>query len=144
MNVWEQRAELMGGCAGWGWDVGVTALSLLALLLGRTDRTDRQMDGRRMDGWMDHKRNVPNPTDRAVGLEAHGLQALRNVFISPLSHPGKDGGEGGTLQLLPCPSPSRPLAQGICNDEKEKPGPPHCMRWSSATKVILYLRKGGL
>ena len=53
MNVWEQRAELMGGCAGWGWDVGVTALSLLALLLGRTDRwTDGQMDGRR-DGRMD-------------------------------------------------------------------------------------------
>ena len=76
-------------------------------------------------------------------LEAHGLQALRNVFISPLPHPGERWRGRGTLQL-----PTLPLAfQAPCTGHfammrRKNRALPTAMRWSSATKVILYLRKG--
>ena len=76
-------------------------------------------------------------------LEARGLQALRNVFISPPPPPGKDGGEGARFSSPPCPPPSRPLAQGMLQQMRRKNRAlPTAMRWPSATTVILYLRKG--
>lgn len=58
----------------------------------------------------------------------------------PLPTPGKGK---GTLQL-PTPLPgSRPLAQGILQEMRRKNRAlPAAMCWPSATKVILYLRKG--
>ena len=78
-------------------------------------------------------------------LEARGLQALRNVFISPPPHPRERWRGRGTLQLPTFPPAFQaPCTGHFAKDEKEKSGPPHChvLALSNKSDSVLEKRRG--
>ena len=93
------------------------------------------MDGRIV------RRNGPNPTDWAVG--AGGPWASSPEECAHFTPSPPRGRERACCSSAPRSPASRPLAQGVLQEMRRKNRAlPAAMCWPSATKVILYLRKG--
>lgn len=137
-----------GRADGWLCRVGVGRGSHSSVPSGPSAGQDGQMD-RRTDGWTEGrtdgwiiKRNVPNPTDRAVGAGGPWASSPEEcVHFTPSPPRGKMEGKGHAAAPYPAPRLPGPLHRAFCNDEKEKPGPPHCYALVLGNKSDSVLEK---